>query len=307
MERLLLDVLSFAFLGFAGTFSSGSKGAWIADLIKKKNKNLMHNYFSKVTILNRFALTISGFLGAFLVRHFGISIIWFVAFLAYMTAIPLLLFAKEYFIARKVKITRSLNELKVQTKESIKYSYSHNVLFYFIIAGFITTFALNFQTNISWIPLLKELGIKDYQFGYLWSIISAVRMVSPMFAMKFLKKGKERNFILFGIITGSIITLFVFFAQSLFFAVLIMLLTTFFFENKRPTERVYFHRFIPNKLRATIGSVESIVLSIASIISLPIAGFFIDRIGPRYTILISAILMIPAIIYFNIKEVKTLI
>ncbi|MFH1211529.1 MAG: MFS transporter [Candidatus Woesearchaeota archaeon] len=305
-DNYYLMLASFAFLGFAATFSSGSKEAWIADLIKKKNSNLMHNYFSKSMAFDSFALILSGFLGAFLVRQFGISIMWIVAFFSFLVSICILLFAKEYFTARKIKLRESFNELKTQTIISLKYSYKHHVLFYFMIAGFIAAFSLSFQTTISWTPLLKEFGMKDYQFGYLWSVMSAVLMLAPLFAMKFLKKGKEKNFIIFGMAVSTLITALVVFAFNLPSVIGIMLIAMFFYFSKSPAQRVYFHRFIPSKLRATVGSVESMLLAVASIIALPFAGILIDKIGARYTIFFSAVIMIPAIIfYLKIKENKS--
>ena len=45
------------------------------------------------------------------------------------------------------------------------------------------------------------------------------------------------------------------------------------------------------------------VLSLIAIIALPIVGFLIDKIGPQYTIFLSGIIAIPAVIvYWRIKE-----
>ena len=135
--------------------------------------------------------------------------------------------------------------------------------------------------------------------------MSLVIMLSPILAAKFLKKQKEKNFIVLGTALGALITLFILFAYNLFLALFVMFLGLFFYYSSKPAERVYFHRFIPSKLRATIGSIESMFLSIAAIIALPLAGFLLDKIGAKYTIFISAILMIPsAIIFYKIKEEK---
>ncbi|MEK6848604.1 MAG: MFS transporter, partial [Nanoarchaeota archaeon] len=296
-------LFSFAFLGFAQTFSSGSKEAWIVDLIKKKNNELMHSYFSKTFVLGNFGLIVSGLLGAFAVKSFGLSSIWIAAFFSFIISGLFLLFAGEHFAKRKVNISNSFKKIRSQIKESLKYSYSHHVLFYFLIATFVMVFALNFQTNLSWIPLLKELGMQEHQFGYLWTAISASVMLSQVLPMAISPKGRERKFIIFGIAISSAILIFVAFANNIFFAMGVLLLSNFFFFAVRPAERVYFHKFIPSKLRATIGSVESMLISIASIVSLPIAGAFIDKFGARYAILASVALMIPAVIlYLRIRE-----
>lgn len=301
-----LMIFSFILLGFASTFSSGSKDAWIVDMINKKNKKLVHTFFTKMQLFINLGLILSGILGAFLVGKYGLSIIWIATFVSFIISILLLLFfTREGYIVKKNSIVQSINKLKDQTKKSLNYSYKHHVLFYLIFAGMIAMFAMNLQGNIAWIPLLQNLGMKDAYFGYLWSAMAFIMAIAPIFAVKFLKKGKERNFIILGVVLWTIITFFILFANNLALALIIMMLAIFFFWSKMPAEEAYFHRFIPGKLRATIGSVKNMIFSIAVVIVLPLEGFLVDTVGPRYTIFISSILMIPAIIlYLKIKENK---
>ncbi|MDP3027628.1 MAG: MFS transporter [Nanoarchaeota archaeon] len=296
----------FAFWGFGATFSSGSKDAWIVDMINKKDKKLVHGFFNKMQLFIHLGSVFSGLLGAVAVRYFGISIIWLFSAACYLASIVLLfLFAQEVYTARKIKISDSFRNLKIQTKKSLSYSYHHHVLLYLFIAGIIFVIASQLQASISWVPLLKNLGMQDYQFGYLWSVMCLITAVSPVFAVKFLKKGKERNFIVMATIFGAVINLFILFAFNLFSALPVLILSLFFFFSTSPSKEVYFHRFIPSKLRATIGSVRSMIIALASIISLPIGGLLVDWIGSRYTIFISSLIMIPAIIiYLKIKENK---
>ena len=304
VKDYLAVLLVFIFWGIATTFSSGSKEAWVIDLIKKQDKNLTHSFFNKTQSIDSFALIISGFIGAFLVKISGLSIIWSIAAFSFFISFTILLFAKEVYIKRKVKIKESFSKTNKQAWKSILYSYRHHVLFYFILAEVLLTFALNIQSSVSWIAFLKELGISDYAFGYVWSAMGFVIMVSPVVTSKFLKKNKERNFMIFCLIIWAAITFMVLFAFKLLFALTIMLLAIFFYFTQRPAERVYFHRFIPSKLRATVGSLSSMLTSLASALSFILAGFLVDNIGSRYTIFISSFLVIPAILilYFKIKD-----
>ena len=297
-------ILIFALWGIGATFSSGSKDAWVVDTINKTNKKLVHSFFTKMQLFIYSGLVFSGLFGAIAVKYFGISIIWLVAALSYLTSIILLsVFTKEVYSIRKIKLKHSIRNLTIQAKKSLNYSYSHHVLFYFLIAGIIFIFASNLKAMISWTPLLKELGMKDYQFGYLWSAISLVIALAPLFAVKFLKKGKERNFIILATILGIAITFLILGAYNLILALSVLILSLFFFFAKSPSQEVYFHRFVPSKLRATIGSIKSMIMALAVIISLPTAGLLVDWIGPRYTIFISALIMIPTIfLYLKIKE-----
>jgi len=298
-------VLLFVLWGVSATFSSGSKEAWIIDLLKKKNKNLLHSYFNKAQSIDSFALIVSGFLGAFLVKLFGLSVIWPVAAASFMVSFLVLLFAKEFYVKRNVKINESIRQTWKQGVESVKYSYNHHVLFYFLSAAVLLTFALNIQSSVSWIPFLKQLGIADYALGYVWSAMGFAIMVSPLFALKFLKKGAERKFMISCVVIFAVVSFAVIFASTILAAMLILLLGMFFYFAQRPAERVYFHRFVPGKLRATVGSFESMLLSLSSAVSLALAGFLVDVIGPKYTIFISGFLVIPAIaIYLRINENK---
>lgn len=304
-EYSILLVL-FAVLGIASTFSSGSKDAWIVDMINKKNKHLVHAFFSKMQFFIHFGLVFSGILGAILVKSFGLSIIWIMTALSYLLSIILLLiFTKEHYIKRKIKIGESFNELVKQTKTSLLYSYKHPVLFYFIISGVIAALAMCLQASITWTALIKGFGVPDYVLGYIWSGMGLMVAISPILAIKFLKKGKEKQFAILGMILCAVVLSLILFASNIMFAIAIMYASLFFLFSKSPAQEVYFHRFIPRKLRATIGSVKSMFLSISTIIGLPLAGFLVDKVGAKNTIFISALVMIPAILIFlKIKEKK---
>jgi len=301
-----LMLISFTVLGLATTFSSGSKDAWIVDMINKTNRKVIHGFFSKMQFFISVGLIFSGIIGAFLVKIYGLSIIWIAAFSSYILSIILLqIFTRGDYLRKKTNFFGSISNLKKQTKISLSYSRKHHIIFYLILAGMVAAFALNLQSSIAWIPLLEDLGMKEHQFGYLWSAMSLITAISPILALKFLKKGKEKNFIVLGLVFWSIITAGILFAYNLIFALIVMFLGLLFYFAKNPSEEVYFHRFIPSKLRATVGSIRNMVFSLAVIIILPIEGWLVDNIGPRYTILISVLLMIPAIIiYSRIRENK---
>jgi len=149
------------------------------------------------------------------------------------------------------------------------------------------------------------MGFPEYAFGYLWSAMTAIGMIAPLTASFLSKKGKEKSFILTVMIILMLITLPVIFVYTLIPAIIILLLSLFFIYLPKPLERTFFHKYIPSKLRATIGSIESMVLSIAAIIAAPLTGLSVDHLGPKTTIFLSAILMIPAIIVFSkIQESK---
>lgn len=296
-------LLVFFFLGIAATFSSGASEAWVVDLIKKKNQSLLNNYFIKERQLYAIGGIISGFIGAFVVKQMGVSIIWPFTAVAFLFSAIILFFGKEKYIRKKSTIKNSFKELNIQTKNSLKYTFNHPVLFYFLIATLIVVFAGNFSGSMAWTPLLKSLNFPDYAFGYLWSAMALMGIIAPGLSKKFLKPTKEKQFLIFstvGIILSAILIIFVF---DKIIAILLLLSSLFFFNFESPVSRTYFHKFIQNKLRATISSFQSMLFYIAALIASPLVGYLVDLIGARYVIFLSGLLTIPAIIfYLKIKE-----
>ncbi len=275
-------------------------------MVKKEKKKFLHDYFAKAGSIESFGIVISGIIGAFLVKIFGISIIWIAGGISFFLTFFLLIFAKENFVKRNAKIKSPFKDLRNQSLTSVKYVRNHPVLFLFLIASAFVWLAGAFSGPLSWISFLQQLDFPQYAFGYMWSAMGIVGIFAPLIALKFLKKGKERQFMIICSILTIISLAFIAFINTIVFALLILLASIFFTGMSMPVERTYFHKFVKSKLRATIGSVEGVLMGIIGVIGLPLAGLSADYLGARYTILLSALLMIPSvIIYLRINDRNT--
>ncbi len=298
-------LFSFALLGIGTTFNSGAREAWIVDLIKSKKIVQLHDFFVKTSSLDSFGLVVSGLIGAFLVKNFGLSIIWIVAGLSFFMTLAILSFAEEKYVKKRVQIKKLFSNLFRKSVDALNYSRKHHVLKHFLIAMSILTVANVFNGDLGWIKFLQELGLKDYFFGYLWSLMALGGVFAPLLASKLIKKNKERKFLIEMLILSIILTALIIFVSQAIFAALILIAAVFLWRMIAPAERVYFHRFIPTKSRATIGSLESMLMSIMGLIALPIVGLSVDIMGAQLTIFIGALLTIPAVIsYWTIEEDK---
>jgi DHA3 family tetracycline resistance protein-like MFS transporter len=298
-------LLVFAFLGFATTFSSGSKEAWVTDEVKGKNKKLLKSYFVKSQVFDGAALILSGFLGAYLVKLFGVNIIWIAASLSFLISFFALTFAREKFVRSKLGIKDSIKDIKSKSIESIGYSRKHPVLYYFLFAGAILIFVSNLEGNISWVPFLQNLGLKDYVFGYLWSAMCFMGMIASIAAGRWSKDGNEKRFIFISIVLYSLCLITILLINNLIGAIIALLIIVFLARMRYPVQRVYFQRFIPSKMRATIGSVESMIYSIIAIIAVPLAGLLVDKTSARLTIALAGIFaLVAALLYYKINEEK---
>lgn len=300
-----LMILFMGLIGIFSTFVSGADKAWVTDLINKKDKRLLHDYFSKSLSFTSIGFVVSGLLGAIFVKFFGINIIWLVTSLGFFLSFFIMLFAKEEHIKKRIRLKGSFNDVNKKTIDSIKFSYKKKILFYILIASLIFSFALNFSTIVTWTPLLKNFSFPDYAFGYLISFIALIGVIFPLVSRKLLRQGKEREFIiktLIGLILFSIIFILV---NNMIFALIAISGLCIFNYSMIPTKNVYFQRFIPKNLRATINSIDSMLASLAITISYPLVGLLTDILGPKITIFISGLIMIiPLVIYLFIKRLE---
>jgi len=167
------------------------------------------------------------------------------------------------------------------------------------------TFAFHLNTGLTWIPLLKGMGMQDHYFGYMWSAMSVVGMIAPLASQVLMKKNKEKQFLAYAIALFALASIGIVVAKTLTAVLTIMFITVFFTRVQAPAERVFFHRFVPAKLRATIGSVESVGISAVTLIGMPVAGLLVDNIGPVKTLVISGVLAMPAAwILYRINDKK---
>jgi len=292
----------FILIGLGSSFSSGAKEAWVIDLIKKNNKNLQASYFMKRQSFQYLGIIASGILGAFFVKNIGLNIIWPMACVSFFISGLILTFGSEFFIEKK-RHKNNLLEACNQAKISFNYSKNHKVLFYIILASIFLIIAGNFIGPVSGVPLLKSLGFPNYAIGYFFSLIGLSGIIAPWISNKIYKKGKERKFIFISIIFSSLISLLIFFPKTITLVILFLIASEFCMHMRDPIQRIYFHKHIPSKLRATVGSLESMLILLGAAIAAPLAGFAVDHIGSRYTIFISGLLFIPAIIcYLKIRK-----
>ena len=299
-------VLLFFLRGFARTFQSGSYDAWVVDSLKRNKKsNYIHDFFTKMQSFYSLAFIFSGILGSLAVFYFGLKSIWIFTGLSCFLSLFIISFPEEKFKKRTIKIRNSFTNLCKQTKNSISHGYSHPVLFFLIIIAFIFGIGGSFEGLISWTSLLKNYNFPDYGFGYLWSALGVAGILAPLISKLFLKKNKEKIFL----ITVSFLVLIygLLVLSSNFLGLLLVLAFAGYFlvDMQHPVQETYFNKFIPSKMRATIISIKSMVISLATIIGAPLAGFVVDKFGGKIAVFIFGLSMMPIIVlYLLIDEFK---
>jgi DHA3 family tetracycline resistance protein-like MFS transporter len=295
----------FVLWGVSGTFISGARDAWVADNLKFRGKpELLKDYYIKTHSFIRLSLFFAGILAAFLVSKFGLGVIWFVTGISMLVSGLILAFVSE----RRVVLTcpHSLRGLYEQSSKSIKYGIKHRVLFYLLAAILFIGFASAFGGDFLWQPLLKQVGLPLYAFGFLFSGITLLGTITPYLAKPLLRIiGAEKNLLAIMIGIQCIFAILAIFVGSWAFGVLLYCILAFSWDITQPVERAYFQKFVPSRMRATITSFSSMLISIGFAFGSPIGGFLADTIGIKLTIVIGGFVLVPAaLLYFAIKEKK---
>ena len=301
-----LLIMIYALLGISYTLTSGSYDAWVVDLLKNSNqKKLTGTYFHKSFGFYNISAIFAGIIGAFFVASYSISIIWPVSAIAFFIGTGILLFAKEDHEIKRSPIKKTLSKLNKQMKDSAKYSYHHPVLFYLMVISLVMGIAGSLSSSIVFTPFLSKLGMPNQGFGYYFSIAGVLGILMSYLSHKLSKKYNSRNLLIFSSLFILIEGILILFVNNLAFGIFTLLLGISAGMFSIPLFITYINQFIPSKKRATTLSINSMFVSLAKIIGIVCAGFLVDLIGPRYTIFVSTLLIIPSIIlYLRINEIK---
>ena len=295
--------LIFVLWGFAGTFISGAREAWIIDRLKyHKQKKLIKDYYIKNQSITRFSLFLSGILGAIIVAKLGLNIIWVFAAASYFISVIVLFFIPENKVSKPKR--QSFKKIFSQAKKSIKFSLNHRVLFLLLLATFFIMLKVSFSEDLVWQPFLKELNFPIYALGFLFSGVTLIGTFIPFLVKPILKKfKKEVNYLAFLLGVSTVLCFLVLFVNGFVFAIILFLLLMTVIDLSMPVNSDYMQKHIPSKMRATVLSFMGMIVSFSIAIGSPIAGLLADTIGLKYTIALGGIFMIPAIIlYLRIKE-----
>lgn len=297
-------ILLFFFLGFAQSLQSGKDESWTIDLLKhERKKQLIKDYYNKISAIANLGGIISGIIGAILVQFFGLSILWISTGFAYLSGFFVLSFGKEYFI-RKNNLNKRVEAVK-NTKKSFKYLLKNKNIFLLVLIAIFTIISSSFSGSNVWSALFTKMGFKDYWFGYLFSAVSFLGIIIPVINKKIVKKiGKEKKFFMVVLFLTALSLISVIFFNYLYILVFLFLIYSSFIFSYNPVRGYFFQSLVPNKIRATITSVNNTFVNLVSALFLPLAGFMADNVGIRETIFIGGIVLIPAIILYSKIKIK---
>jgi len=155
-----------------------------------------------------------------------------------------------------------------------------------------------------WQPYLKSFNIPLEWFGIVTSIGAFIAIGVPILTHKFAKKfTKTSRYILLLIAVFMSTFLLASIVKTPIFAGALIILIYVSIMFVMPVEQPFFQKFLPDKMRATLGSFKGMADGFAIGISTIVMGIIADLFGVRIALASAAIFLIPAlIIYFKIGK-----
>lgn len=297
-------LFAWVLAGIGMTFVSGAEEAWVIDNLNKFKKTDLHQeFFIKRGSIVAFGAIFAPFIGALLVKSYSIKILWFVfGFGFLLNAILLMIFGKEHYKPKKLRLVELLKQTYLNSKKGLKFTITHKVVFLIVLAGLFTQ--LMVIGDNGWQPFLVNLGMVEHQLGYMYSIMAAIVMVMPFLSRLFVKFKPKNAISIIVFFRMMLLFSLIFIYPPLFFlAAIVFIMDAGLFSIKDPIIETYFHKFIPKKIRATVVSSRSMFSQLIIALTVLIAGVFLDLFGPQKVLAFGSLFGIIAIIlYQKIKD-----
>lgn len=292
----------------AWTFSSGANFAWAIDNLKySKNKSKLISFISKNYFFQKSGVIIGGLIGLVIVA-INFRFIWLVISLSYLIMMFVMIKYAEEKNFKPSKIPGNyLSKSLIKAKESFSYIFheKNRDLRMLMFWGFWVS-DIAFSAFFVCLPLLftQTLGLKPEFVPGINSLMALIALGIPLLAARLFHKRKNRFslFILYTFVFLSVAVLAI--SGSLILALIVLALFNLGKASIDVVEESAVQHGFSSKIRASLGSINSINWSIAHAVGVFLAGLSIKFLGISTTLLISScLILITAFIYlFGLRK-----
>jgi|GEM_PF-1155572 len=292
------------------TMVSGADSAWAVDLAEKHDNGLVDKYFLKRRVFKNIGMVVAPLAAGLVVAQYNMSNLWIIYGIGILVSVVFLLFGEgapvlpEEDEDDEVLEANAFKNIFNQSDKTWQFIKKHSVLSLMFFAIFIF-FIVEEITSLVWTPYLQNIGISLSQIGYIFSAIAALGVVTPLLVEKLLQyRSKYTVLITTTIIYGLALLLAAIFSKPLFVIILFML-TYNLEEVIEPLEEAITNSYIKSKVRATALSLKSVIISLASIVGGPIAGYLLGVISMQSALLLSGFLFLAIPVIYIVARRKT--
>jgi MFS family permease len=297
-------LLAFSWIlgDIAWTFSSGVSSAWVIDSLKyAKEKSKIVSLISRGYFFEKGGHVIGGLIGLVIVA-INFRFVWLAVSLTNLFMMFIIIFYMEERNFKPEKVSHSyLKKSLIKAKESFSYVFhrSNKELRTLLLGGFISVIAIS--SFFVGVPLLltQVLGMKPEFLAGLFSIFAVISLGATFVAEKIShKKGLRFSLIAVSLIAGISIIAFSLSPYLLLAVIILGIFQVVETMNDILEDSARQNEF-SSKIRASLGSLNSINWSISNAIGVFFAGIGISFLGLTTTMIISGVLgLIVAVVYF---------
>jgi predicted MFS family arabinose efflux permease len=292
-------IVVFGVWGLPITLVSGAAEAWVVDNLRAENReDLIKEYYVKNTSLHNLGSIVAALLSGLIVSFLGMDALWYINGVATLGAVLVLTVQKEHFERKKIHIYKNFAETYTNIREGASFSLREKNVLYIMVASFFVAVGGELLL-ICYKPFMEVAGVPREYFGYLSAISGVFCVVLPFLATYLVSSFKSEKYYLsihslvFGILLAVVIFVDKPVIAAALFVILLLRRATF-----NPVLDPFFQEFLPQKLRATVGSFRNMVLSAALLVGDFAISAFTDMAGPQVMLAVGGIIMLPSIIFF---------
>jgi len=293
--------------GLSKAFYRGVSDSYIYDYLKEKNiVQKMLNKYGKYNFFMSLGCAISAILGTLLYKYFGFKILLIIEFLIHTTAIILLFLLPQvpHAIVKAVSLKEHTKTIFQTVRNTIKNkNINCQMLYCGIIAGITSLFIWNFQ------PMLKSSGAPVLFFGILYFINHIIRAICSLNAKKITNKVNFNKFGMF-VFISYLISFLVIIADNFYINYKICFISLIFVCLAIGMGLIYniittslIHKFAKNETRATMSSVNNMLIGLCSGLFLIIYKNLISYISISNTFIVFTICFV-FVFYFPYRISK---
>lgn len=274
------------------TLVSGADRAWSIDLIEERDSGLLDKYFLRTRLFRNIGLIAMPIMAGLIVAYYDMRNLWVFFAVGSIIATSFLIFAPEAKHQNKIDPVRSrinqMGKFYTHLKDSLAYCAKSNALL-LLFAGIAIFYFVDEITSLAWTPYLSSIGLRLPIIGYLFSAVAGIGIITPLLVELILKK-KNKLVVLLSMMTlYAILMLSVGTTSSLIVIATIFVLFNSVEDIFLPIEDALTNLYVTSANRATILSIKSSIVAIASLIGGPIAGYLLGIISQKQSLVLSGI------------------
>jgi MFS family permease len=278
----------------AWTFNTGASSAWAIDALGyTKKKSRLVALSTKGYAFEKAGHVVGGLIGLAVVA-ISFRLIWLVISIIYMGLFFIVLKYAEERNFRPEKIPQSyLKKSLIKAGESFKYIFHKDNRDLRIILWTEVLLVIGFSGFYIGMPLLftEILGLNPKHLAGLYSLIAFFAIGGPIAANKFASKNKFGTSLFSTLIASSIALVGLAISRSILFAAIAFAIVKIGEAAFDAIIEAARHHEFSSKIRASLGSVSSIIWAISNSIGVFLAGLGINFIGIVNTMLIGGVIL----------------